>query len=57
MNELNFKKPSGIQAVSIPLILTEPYNNVVAQATNGCGKTASFAIGSVPRIDRKEPKL
>ena len=49
-------KPSKIQAVSIPLIVIEPYNNLIAFAPTGSGKTGAFAIGSVLRVDRKNPK-
>lgn len=51
-DELNFVKPSNIQAYSIPLIVAEPYHDLIAQARNGCGKTGSFAIGSTLRVDR-----
>ena len=53
---LKFSKPSNIQAVSIPLIVAEPYHDLIAQARNGCGKTGSFTIGSVLRVDRNEPR-
>jgi superfamily II DNA/RNA helicase len=49
-------KPSKIQAVSIPLIVIEPNNNLIAFAPTGSGKTGAFAIGSVLRVDRKNPK-
>lgn len=53
---MRFEKPSNIQAVSIPLIVKEPYYDLIAQARNGCGKTGSFAIGSTLRVDRNNPK-
>ena len=55
VNELGFKKPSIIQGVSIPLITREPPTPLIAQARNGTGKTGSFAIGSVLRVDRENP--
>jgi ATP-dependent RNA helicase DDX19/DBP5 len=53
---MGFKKPSRIQAATIPLISMAPYKNVIAQAAAGSGKTAAFAVGSILRIDRKDPK-
>ena len=37
--EMKFERPSKIQAVSLPMILTPPYKNLIAQAHNGSGKT------------------
>ena len=55
-DELKFLKPSSIQAVAIPMINTKDakgnYDDLIAQAQNGSGKTGAFAIGSVLRIDR-----
>ena len=51
-DNLGFLRPSNIQAFSIPMIMSEPYHNLIAQARNGCGKTGCFAIGSTLRIDR-----
>jgi superfamily II DNA/RNA helicase len=42
--------------VSIPLIASEPYHSLIAQAKNGTGKTGAFAIGSVLRIERDSPE-
>ena len=56
---LNFAKPSIIQGVSIPLISTmknDKFHSLIAQSKNGSGKTGSFTIGSVLRVDRKNPK-
>ena len=50
-------KPSTIQGVSIPMIATAPYHSLIAQAKNGSGKTGSFAIGSVLRVDRADPAI
>lgn len=56
VDNLGFIKPSGIQAVSIPLIAEEPHKHLIAQAKNGSGKTGAFTIGSVLRVDRNDPK-
>ena len=56
INDLNFKNPSGIQTLAIPLIYEKNgdggYSNIVARAANGSGKTGSFSIGTVLRVDR-----
>ncbi|KAG9455335.1 hypothetical protein H6P81_008239 [Aristolochia fimbriata] len=56
--EMLFKKPSKIQAISLPMILTPPYKNLVAQAHNGSGKTTCFVLGMLSRVDprRKAPQ-
>ncbi|KAL5976612.1 DEAD-box ATP-dependent RNA helicase 38 [Asimina triloba] len=51
--EMRFKTPSKIQAVSLPMILTPPYKNLVAQAHNGSGKTTCFVLGMLSRVDPK----
>jgi len=38
------------------LIAEEPHKHLIAQAKNGSGKTGAFTIGSVLRVDRKNPK-
>ena len=49
--ELQYQQPSKIQAYAIPLIMHEPFENLIAQAHNGSGKTAAFVLGSMSRID------
>lgn len=49
--EMGFKRPSKIQAVSLPMILTPPCKNLVAQAHNGSGKTTCFVLGMLSRVD------
>jgi superfamily II DNA/RNA helicase len=52
---INFKNPSKIQAVAIPMIQKQDkdgfYENLVAQSKNGSGKTGAYAIGTLLRID------
>lgn len=50
---MRFKVPSKIQAVSLPMILTPPYKNLIAQAHNGSGKTTCFVLGMLSRVDPK----
>ena len=51
--DMGFSKPSKIQATSIPMILSADgeFKNLIAQAHNGSGKTASFVLGMLSRID------
>jgi ATP-dependent RNA helicase DDX19/DBP5 len=49
--EMKFEKPSKIQAISLPMILTPPYKNLIAQAHNGSGKTTCFNLGMLSRVD------
>ena len=50
---MGFEKPSKIQAISLPMILTPPYQNLIAQAHNGSGKTTCFVLGMLSRVDPK----
>lgn len=36
---------------------TKEYNNLIAQAKNGAGKTGAFCIGSMLRVDPSIKKL
>eukprot|EP01018_Ginkgo_biloba_P020769 Gb_07275 [translate_table: standard] len=49
--EMGFEKPSKIQAITLPMILTPPYLNLIAQAHNGSGKTTCFVLGMLSRVD------
>ncbi|KAI5664888.1 hypothetical protein M9H77_24211 [Catharanthus roseus] len=49
--EMKFERPSKIQEISLPMILTPPYKNLVAQAHNGSGKTTCFVLGMLSRVD------
>ncbi|KAK2965363.1 hypothetical protein RJ640_024105, partial [Escallonia rubra] len=49
--EMKFDRPSKIQGVSLPMILTPPYKNLIAQAHNGSGKTTCFVLGMLSRVD------
>ena len=53
---MGFKKPSRIQAATIPLISSDPFRSIIVQAAAGSGKTAAFGVGSVLRLDRNDPK-
>jgi ATP-dependent RNA helicase DDX19/DBP5 len=53
LDELGLEQPSRIQATAIPLIVEEPYNNLIAQSQNGTGKTLAFVLSSIIRVDPK----
>lgn len=53
LDELGLELPSRIQATAIPLIVEEPYNNLIAQSQNGTGKTLAFVLSSIIRVDPK----
>ncbi|XP_044455787.1 ATP-dependent RNA helicase FAL1 isoform X3 [Triticum aestivum] len=58
VDEMGFRRPSKIQAVTLPMILTSLYKNLVAQAHNGSGKTTCFVLGMLSRVDpsRRTPQ-
>ena len=51
-----WNRPSKIQGVAIPLIVNKNeegvYDNLIAQSKNGSGKTGTYVIGSLLRVDR-----
>ncbi|XP_022899578.1 DEAD-box ATP-dependent RNA helicase 38 isoform X2 [Olea europaea var. sylvestris] len=51
--EMKFERPSKIQTISLPMILTPPYKNLIAQAHNGSGKTTCFVLGMLSRVNPK----
>ncbi|KAI3832186.1 hypothetical protein MKX03_012745 [Papaver bracteatum] len=51
--DMKFTRPSKIQSVSLPMILTPPYKDLIAQAHNGSGKTTCFVLGMLSRVDVK----
>ena len=50
-------KPSIIQAHAIPKILGEPSKNFLFQALNGSGKTLSFGVPAIMRVDPGNSKV
>lgn len=52
--EMGFSRPSKIQAITLPMILTPPYKDLVAQAHNGSGKTTCFVLGMLSRVDPRK---
>mmetsp|Transcript_9755 Transcript_9755/g.36329 ORF Transcript_9755/g.36329 Transcript_9755/m.36329 type:complete len:494 (+) Transcript_9755:88-1569(+) len=50
LHDKGFNKPSGIQARSLPVILTESVN-LIAQSQSGTGKTCCFGIALIQSAD------
>ncbi|KAL7753189.1 RNA helicase required for poly(A+) mRNA export [Sorochytrium milnesiophthora] len=48
---MNYTKPSKIQERALPLLLREPYQNLIAQSQSGTGKTAAFTLTMLSRVD------
>merc|ERR1719375_931311 len=48
LNEMNFTRPSRIQAISLPKIWAG--RNLLAQSHNGTGKTACFVLGMLRAV-------
>ena len=57
IEEIGYIYPSKIQSFGIDVILQEGFENLIAQAPNGSGKTATFIIGSLCRVDLSDPSL
>ncbi|KAJ4396699.1 RNA helicase required for poly(A+) mRNA export [Gnomoniopsis smithogilvyi] len=53
--QMNFKKPSKVQEKALPLLLSNPPRNMIAQSQSGTGKTAAFVIAVLSRIDYSKP--
>ena len=51
---LGFRKPSGIQARALPT-LTKTSEDVIVQSQSGTGKTATFVLTCLQKIDLKDP--
>ncbi|WWC64804.1 uncharacterized protein I303_107418 [Kwoniella dejecticola CBS 10117] len=48
---VGFKKPSKIQTVALPLLLSNPPRNLIGQSQSGTGKTAAFTLNMLSRVD------
>ncbi|PNY21680.1 ATP-dependent RNA helicase DBP5 [Tolypocladium capitatum] len=53
---LNFLKPSKVQGKSLPLMLSDPPRNMLAQSQSGTGKTAAFVTAILSRVDFSKPQ-
>lgn len=52
---MNFNKPSKIQERALPLMLSNPPRNMIAQSQSGTGKTAAFSLTVLSRVDLDQP--
>ncbi|KAG5553432.1 hypothetical protein RHGRI_011348 [Rhododendron griersonianum] len=50
--EMKFERPSKIQAISLPMILTPPHKHLIAQAHNGSGKTTCFNMEVLKKMGK-----
>lgn len=57
LEDLSMNKPSIIQAASIPKIISSTNENFLFQAQNGSGKTLSFGVPSLMRVDPAVPNI
>eukprot|EP00708_Paratrimastix_pyriformis_P002128 GAFH01000867.1.p1 GENE.GAFH01000867.1~~GAFH01000867.1.p1 ORF type:complete len:830 (-),score=220.49 GAFH01000867.1:42-2399(-) len=53
---MQFQRPSKIQAIALPLLLKDPPRNLIAQAQSGTGKTATFILAMLSRVDESIPR-
>lgn len=51
LSEMNFHRPSKIQAVSFEMLKLNTDKHLVAQSQNGSGKTGAFGIPTISKID------
>ncbi|KAF9972008.1 RNA helicase required for poly(A+) mRNA export [Actinomortierella ambigua] len=49
--DMKFAKPSKIQERALPLLLSNPPKNMIAQSQSGTGKTAAFTLTLLSRIN------
>ena len=47
--DMKFERPSKIQALTLPRILSQPDRHMIAQGHNGCGKTTCFTLAMLMR--------
>ncbi|KAI6123533.1 P-loop containing nucleoside triphosphate hydrolase protein [Pisolithus croceorrhizus] len=53
---LGFSKPSKIQERALPLLLSNPPQNMIGQSQSGTGKTAAFVLTMLSRVDFSKNK-
>ncbi|CAG9854297.1 unnamed protein product [Phyllotreta striolata] len=57
--EMGFNAPSKIQETTLPALLADPPQNLIAQSQSGTGKTAAFVLAMLSRVDvtKKYPQV
>ncbi|KAI9717655.1 MAG: RNA helicase required for poly(A+) mRNA export [Candelaria pacifica] len=53
--QMRFSKPSKIQEKALPLLLSNPPQNLIGQSQSGTGKTAAFVLTMLTRLDLSKP--
>ncbi|CAL8110430.1 unnamed protein product [Orchesella dallaii] len=48
---MGFNAPSRIQESALPILLSEPPQNLIAQSQSGTGKTAAFVLAMLSRVN------
>ncbi|KAJ3586466.1 hypothetical protein NHX12_012864 [Muraenolepis orangiensis] len=48
---MGFNRPSRIQENALPMMLAEPYQNLIAQSQSGTGKTAAFSLAMLSHVE------
>jgi ATP-dependent RNA helicase DDX19/DBP5 len=56
-DEMGFSRPSKIQSITLPMILTLPYKDLIAQAHISSGKTTWFRPRLLGMLSRVDPNL
>lgn len=51
---MKFNRPSKVQEKALPLILSNPPQNLIAQSQSGTGKTAAFVLTMLCRINEND---
>jgi ATP-dependent RNA helicase DDX19/DBP5 len=54
---MKFNKPSKIQERALPLLLSNPPQNLIGQSQSGTGKTAAFVLTMLTRVDKSLNKV
>ncbi|KAI1258623.1 P-loop containing nucleoside triphosphate hydrolase protein [Xylariaceae sp. FL1019] len=57
LNALKFLKPSKVQERALPLMLSDPPQNLICQSQSGTGKTGAFVVTVLSRIDFDKPNV
>jgi ATP-dependent RNA helicase DDX19/DBP5 len=52
---MNFHKPSKIQERALPLLMSDPPQNLIGQSQSGTGKTAAFTLNILSRVNLADP--
>lgn len=49
--DMKFTRPSKIQGQALPVIMSAAHTNLIGQAHHGSGKTATYSLGMLSRVD------